>query len=79
MARTTDLASLEGRIEKAEAEVSRAKARYDKATAALKDLLDKRDALRREQLMKMFMESSRSFDEIAAFLTKKGDEESDDE
>lgn len=47
--------------------------------AALKLLLDKRDALRREQLMKMFMESSRSYDEIAAFLTGKGEEESGDE
>lgn len=48
MARVSDLESIDNRIEKAEEEVSKAKARYDKATANLKDLLDKRDASKRQ-------------------------------
>ena len=44
MARTTGLESMEQKIEKAQAAVVNAKRKYDGSVAALKDLLDKRDA-----------------------------------
>ena len=73
MARGSNLESIDIRIAKAEAEVSKAKARYEKATADLKDLLDKRDAVRRDQLMKLIADSNRSYEEIVAFLKGNGE------
>ena len=52
MARTrkTSREALEEKIEKAEADVIAAKKKYDQATANLKELLDKRDAIRKEEI-----------------------------
>ena len=52
MARTTSMEALEQKIEKAQAMVSRKKKEYDAAIAVLSDLLDKRDAIRRDELVK---------------------------
>ena len=53
MARTrkTSKEALEEKIEKAEADVIAAKKKYDQATANLKELLDKRDAIRTEEIL----------------------------
>ncbi|MCI5528993.1 MAG: hypothetical protein MR406_02480, partial [Blautia sp.] len=56
------------KIEKAEKDVITAKKKYDEATANLKQLLDKRDALRKEELIAAVTKSSRSYEEILAFL-----------
>jgi flagellar biosynthesis chaperone FliJ len=79
MARVSDLESIDNRIAKAEEEVSKAKARYDRATANLKDLLDKRDAIRHDQLLKLIASSDRSYEEIVAFLKGAGDDEDGEE
>ena len=52
MARTrkTSKEALEEKIKKAEADVIAAKKKYDQATANLKELLDKRDAIRKEEI-----------------------------
>ena len=70
MARTrkTSKEALEENIEKAEKDVITAKKKYDEATANLKQLLDKRDALRKEELIAAVTKSSRSYEEILAFL-----------
>ena len=70
MARTrkTSKEALEEKIEKAEKDVITAKKKYDEATANLKHLLDKRDALRKEELIAAVTKSSRSYEEILAFL-----------
>ena len=70
MARTrkTSIEALEEKIEKAEKDVITAKKKYDEATANLKQLLDKRDALRKEELIVAVTKSSRSYEEILAFL-----------
>lgn len=70
MARTrkTSKEALEEKIEKAEKDVITAKKKYDEATANLKQLLDKRDALRKEELIAAVTKSSRSYEEILAFL-----------
>ena len=70
MARTrkTSIEALEEKIEKAQKDVITAKKKYDEATANLKQLLDKRDALRKEELIAAVTKSSRSYEEILAFL-----------
>lgn len=46
------------------------------AKAELKELLDKRDALKKEMVMKAIMKSDKSLDEILAFI---GGEKQDNE
>ena len=59
MARTrkTSRKALEEKIEKAEADVIAAKKKYDQATANLKELLDKRDAIRKEEILSAVVKS----------------------
>ena len=68
MARMTSMEALEAKIEKAQALVSKTKKQYDASVAALSDLLDKRDALRRDELVKAIMTSDRTYEEVLAFL-----------
>ena len=75
MARMTSMEALERRIEKAQEKVSRAKKQYDDAIAVLSDLLDKRDALKRDELVKAIMKSDRTYDEVIAFLGNNSEEE----
>lgn len=55
-------------IEAAEAEVIKAKKKYDEATDKLKSLLDKKKALQTEELMNAVMKSSRSYEEILRYI-----------
>lgn len=56
--------------------VSRKKKEYDAAISALSDLLDKRDALQRDELVKAILKSDRTYEEVLAFLdTDTGDQE----
>lgn len=68
MARTTSMEVLEKRISKAQELVSRRKKQYDAAAAELSDLLDKRDAIRREELVSAIMKSERTYEEVMGFL-----------
>ena len=68
MARMTSMEALECKIEKAQEQVSKTKKQYDAAVAALSDLLDKRDALLRDELVKAIMKSDRTYEEVLAFL-----------
>ena len=68
MARMTSMAALEQKITKAQEQVSKTKKAYDAAIAELSDLLDKRDALRRDELVKAIMHSDRTYEEVLAFL-----------
>ena len=49
MAREINAELLDTKIEKAQQDLVKAKHRYDAAAATLKDLLDKRDALRQKK------------------------------
>ena len=75
MARMTSMEALDVKIEKAQAQVSKTKKQYDVAVAGLSDLLDKRDALRRDELVKAIMKSDRTYEEVLAFLNAGEDEE----
>jgi len=75
MARMTSMDALETKIEKAQQQVSRAKKQYDDALAKLSDLLDKRDALRRDELVKAILKSDKTYEEVLEFLGSGTDEE----
>ncbi len=75
MARKTPMEVLERKIERVQEKVSRAKKQYDDAIAVLSDLLDKRDALKRDELVKAIMRSDRTYDEVIAFLDNNAVEE----
>ena len=73
MARVTALQAVELKIEKAQEQVSKTKKVYDTAIANLSELLDQRDVLRREELVKAIMKSNKTYEEVMAFLqTGKG-------
>ena len=74
MSRTTGLASLEHKIEKAQMDVVKTKQKYDGAVTVLKDLMNKRDALRRDELITAIMKCSKPYDEIVQFI--KGEDQS---
>jgi hypothetical protein len=74
MAREINAEILDSKIEKAQVELVKAKHRYDAAAAALKELLDKRDALRQKKLLSAIAQSERSYEEIMQYLqTKPGE------
>ncbi len=75
MARVTAMQAVETKIEKAQEAVSKKKKEYDEAIAVLSDLLDKRDALRRDELVKAIMKSDRTYEEVMAFLNTQESEE----
>lgn len=74
MARQMSMESLEAKIEKAEQNVIRTKEAYDVATEELKKLLDKRDAIRRDEIMSAVVKSKKSYDEILRFLVEDSQE-----
>jgi len=75
MARITSMDALELKIEKAQEQVSRTKKQYDDALAKLSDLLDKKDALRRDELVKAILKSDKTYEEVLEFLGSGIDEE----
>ena len=78
MARTrkTSKETLEEKIKKAEADVIAAKKKYDQATANLKELLDKRDAIRKEEILSAVVKNEwQSYEEIMNFLNVGSDGE----
>ena len=73
MARVTALQAVELKIVKAQDQVSKTKKAYDTAIANLSNLLDERDAIRRDELVKAIMKSNKTYEEVMAFLnTGKG-------
>ena len=75
MAREVNAELLDVRIEQAQEDLVKAKHRYDAVAANLKDLLDKRDALRQKKLLDAIAQSGRSYEEIMQYLQNKPGEE----
>ena len=69
MARRT--ISLDEKIEKAEAAVLAAKARYDKALDELEKLVTKKKQLEDKRILEAYHESGKTADEIIEFLLTK--------
>lgn len=68
MSRVRTRTSIDEKIEQQKQAVSRAKDRYDAAVAELEILMKKRDEIRNRELIAAITSSSKSFDEIMAFL-----------
>ncbi len=49
------------------------KEKYDTAVTKLSDLMDKKDALEKEQLVNAIMKSDRTYDEVLQFLDQSKD------
>ncbi len=75
MARIIGLDTLEQKIEKAQTDVIKAKQKYEATVAALKDLLDKRDTVKREELISAIIKSDKSYDQILRFIQAEQREE----
>lgn len=71
MAREMNASLLDAKIEKAQDDLVKAKHRYDTVAATLKNLLDKRDALRQKKLLDAIAKSGRSYEEIMLYLQNK--------
>lgn len=74
MSRTIGIESLEQKIKKAQEQVIRAKAVYDEKVDELQELLDKRSALRQQEIIKAIANSSKSYEEIMRFITEPEEE-----
>ena len=62
-------ASIDDKIAKAEENVVRTKAKYTEAVKILEELMAKKKAMQTEELMKIFENSNRSYEEVVEFLT----------
>jgi len=71
MIQKTRLQIIEDKIEKAQAKVIKKKSEYDAEVKKLEELFDKREAVKKEDLMEAFMKSGRSYDEVMTFLGSK--------
>ena len=67
MARS-NIQTIDEKITQAQEQVVRTKAKYDEAVTALEELLEKKRAIQNEELLRLFANSSRTYDEITAFL-----------
>lgn len=70
--RRSSAQALDLKIEQAEARVARTRAEHEKAVDNLKKLYDIRKANQRDLLLKAMESSTRSFDEIMAFIGSAG-------
>ncbi len=77
MARTTSKEALDAKIKKAQEQVSKTKKQYDAAMANLSDLLDKREALQKDELIKAITRSRHTYEEVLAFLDTGDEPEAD--
>ena len=59
---------IDEKIERAKADVTKAKKKYDDAVEALEKLMTRREEMRKKELMDAFSSSSRSYDEVMEFL-----------
>lgn len=73
MTRTAGIETVEKKIEKAQDDVVKTKEKQDTAVAKLSDLMDKKDALEKEQLVNAIMKSDRTYDEVLQFLDQSKD------
>ena len=67
-------ADIDDKIAAAQEKVLVAKARYEKACEELKDLMAKRDAMRRDELWKAVAASNRSYEDIVAWIKAEDQE-----
>ena len=64
--------TIDEKIERAQKEVIKAKEKYEAAINELKELQERKKEIQSKELMNAFQESSRSYNEIMAFLKSEG-------
>jgi len=64
---------IDEKIVQSEAALAKAKSRYDAEAAVLKELLQKRQAMRDRELMEAIAKSKRSFEEILDYIKRDPD------
>ena len=75
MAREMNAELLDVKTEKTQEDLVKAKHRYDAVAANLKDLLDKRDALRQKKLLDAITQNKQNYKKIIQYLQNKPGEE----
>jgi len=68
MAKIRQTSNIDDKIKIAQDNVVRTKEKYDAAIADLKQLLDKKDAMKRDVLFNAITRSKKSYEEILEFL-----------
>ena len=68
MAKIRQTSNIDDKIKIAQDNVVRTKEKYDAAIADLKQLLDKKDAMKRDVLINAITRSKKSYEEILEFL-----------
>ena len=72
MPRIASKDSLDSKIAKLEAAITKNREQYEKLTAELEELKHKKDALKNDELLKAIADSPRSFEDILQYI--KGDD-----
>ncbi|MCD7807334.1 MAG: ErpK protein [Lachnospiraceae bacterium] len=75
MARTRRTISIDEKIEQQKQVVSQAKDKYEAALAELDRLQQKKDEVRNKELIEAISNSSRSYEDIMAFLKDGGSQD----
>lgn len=65
--------TIDEKIELQKEVVSKAKDKYDAMIEELNKLMQKREEIRRKELMAAFIKSDKTYDEIMKFLSGEGD------
>ncbi len=78
MARKIGRDVLEERILQAQEDVVKAKKKYDVSTATLKQLLDKRQAIRAEEVIAAIAKSNRRYEDIINYINSNDSVESEE-
>lgn len=77
MARSMSTETLQKKVEKVEAAISRNREQYDKLTAELEELHKRQKAIQSKELMEAIADSPRSYEEILRYIQGGNDCESD--
>ena len=72
MARTKQTVSIDEKIAKAQVVVEKTKEKYEAAVKELRNLIDKKQALKKQELLNAIEYSSKSYEEIYDFLVSDG-------
>jgi ribosomal protein L22 len=74
MARKANYEVLENKIETTQAKVIKSKTSYDAAVNELQKLLDKRDAIRKDEIWPAIITSEKSYEEVLKLIRGKTEE-----
>ena len=72
MPRIASKDSLDSKIAKLEAAITKNREQYEKLTAELEELKHKKDALKNDELLKAIADSPRSFEDILQYIKGEG-------